>query len=228
MTAAQAIRVATHPHRYRLLRALRAGPRTVGRLVAETGLAANLVSHHLRELRRHRLVAVRQYGRERRYTLDENAVAAAAHRFAASLDAEIRASRPRPRVLFVCVHNAGRSQMALAFFERFAGDAAIGDSAGSDPADEIHPLVRETMSELGYSLRRRPQRVTATMVADADLVIDLGCGDAIPAVPGKRRVTWRIPDPDARPLAEVRAIRDRLRRRVRDLARDLRTAAAPA
>ena len=222
MPGTEALRTATHPHRYRLLRLLRGGPRTVSSLVASTGLAANLVSHHLRKLRGQRLVAVRQYGRERRYVLDENAVAAAAAEFVASLGAEVHARRPRPRVLFVCVHNAGRSQMALAFFERLAGDAAIGDAAGSDPAADIHPLVRDAMSELGYTIRRRPQQVTATMVSDADLVIDLGCGDAIPDVPGTRRVTWRIKDPDGRPLTDVRAIRNELRRRVRTLVHDLR------
>lgn len=226
MAGTDAIRAATHPHRYRLLRLLRGGPRTVSWLVGQTGLAANLVSHHLRELRQQRLVAVRQYGRERRYVLDERAVAAAAAEFVASLNAEIKATAPRPRVLFVCVHNAGRSQMALAFFERFAGDAAVGDAAGSEPAPEIHPLVRGVMTELGYRIGRRPQRVTATMVADADLVIDLGCGDAIPDVPGMRRVTWRIKDPDGRPINEVRAIRDQLRRRVRALTHELRTTAA--
>lgn len=221
-----AIRAATHPQRYRLLRLLRERPRNVSWLVAETGLAPNLVSHHLRELRRHRLVSVRQFGRERQYLLDERAVSAAAQALVTSLNAEIRASRPRPRVLFVCVHNAGRSQMALAFFERFAGDTAVCDSAGSEPASEIHPIVRDAMRELGYRVTRKPQRMTATMVADADLVIDLGCGDAIPTVPGVRRVTWRIKDPDGRPLTEVRAIRDQLRSRARDLAADLRLSIA--
>lgn len=218
------MRAATHPQRYRLLRLLRRGPTTVGGLVDETGLASNLVSHHLRELREQRLVAVRQYGRERRYELDERAVAAAARDFVASLGAEIKATRPRPRVLFACVHNAGRSQMALAFFERFAGDAAVGDCAGSEPAPEIHSAVNAAMRELGYTIARRPQQLTSTMVSDADLVIDLGCGEAIPDVPGVRRVSWRVPDPDGRSLTEVRAIRDRLRRRVRALVRELRAA----
>lgn len=225
MDAPATIRAATQPHRYQLLRLLRGGPRSVSWLVAESGLAANLVSHHLRELRARRLVGVRQYGRERRYVLDPNAVAAAAHEFAASLGTEIAAARPRARVLFVCVHNAGRSQMALAFFERFAGDVAIGESAGSAPAGRVHPQVSDAMRELGYSIARRPQRVTATMVADADLVIDLGCGDAIPLVPGVRRVVWRVKDPDGRSLPEVRAIRELLRRRVHGLARELRAAA---
>ena len=215
------MRAATHPQRYRLLRLLRRGPTSVGTLVERTGLAPNLVSHHLRQLRAQRLVAVRQYGRERRYELDERAVSAAARDFVASLGAEIKASRPRPRVLFACVHNAGRSQMALAFFERFVGDVAVGDCAGSEPAGAIHPAVRTAMRELGYTLTRRPQQLTATMVADADLVIDMGCGEAIPTVPGVRRVSWLIADPDGRPLAEVRAIRDQLRRRVRALVRRL-------
>lgn len=215
------MRAATHPQRYRLLRLLRRGPRPVGALVDQTGLAPNLVSHHLRELRAQRLVSVRQYGRERRYELDEHAVAAAARDFVASLGADIKATRPRPRVLFACVHNAGRSQMALAFFERFAGDAAVGDCAGSEPADAIHPAVRTAMRELGYTVTRRPQQLTATMVADADLVIDMGCGEAIPDVPGVRRVSWRVADPDGGSLTQVRAIRDQLRRRVRALVRGL-------
>lgn len=220
-----ALRAATHPQRYRLLRLLRRGPTTVGALVRRTGLAPNLVSHHLRELREHRLVAVRQYGRERRYELDERAVAAAARDFVASLGAENKASRPRPRVLFACVHNAGRSQMALAFFERFAADAAVGECAGSEPATAIHPAVRSAMRELGYNITRRPQQLTATMVADADLVVDMGCGEAIPDVPGVRRVTWRVEDPDGRSLMQIRAIRDDLRKRVRALVRALPAAA---
>lgn len=216
-----AIRAATHPHRYRLLQLLRERPRSVSSLVAETGLAANLVSHHLRELRAWRLVAARQYGRERRYVLDEKAVAAAAHQFVASLGAEIGASRPRPRVLFVCVHNAGRSQMALAFFERATAGAAIGDSAGSEPAAKIHPVVRTVMREAGIPLSRRPQRVTETMVSDADVVIDMGCGEAIPMVPGVKRISWAVPDPEGRTLEEVRRVRDDIARRVERLVRSL-------
>ncbi len=215
------MRAATHPQRYRLLRLLRSGARTVSWLVAETGLAPNLVSHHLRELRRRRLVYVRQDGRERRYTLDERALAAATSELVASLGAQVAAERPRPRVLFVCVHNAGRSQMAQAFFERAAGGAAVAESAGSDPLDEIHPQVRRAMAELGFRLKRRPKRLTATMVEDADLVVDLGCGDAIPHVPGVRRVAWPVPDPGDRSLEEVRRIRDQVARRTRRLTRTL-------
>ncbi len=222
MAADETMRAATHPRRYRLLRLLRSGERTVSYLVARTGLPPNLVSHHLRELRKHRLVSVHQYGRERRYALDERAVAAAANELVASLGAAIRADRPRPRVLFVCVHNAGRSQMAQALFERAAGDRAIAECAGSDPTAEIHPLVRKAMAEIGFSLARRPQRVTSTMVEDADLVVDLGCGDAIPEVPGvRRRVVWPVADPDGQPLEEVRRIRNDLAGRATRLSQRL-------
>lgn len=224
----QAIRAATHPQRLRLLRLLAGHERTVSELVRRSGLAPNLVSHHLRELRRRRLVWARQYGRERRYGLDAGALVAATEAFAASLVGDAPAERvARPRILFVCVRNAGRSQMALAFFERAAGGAAIGDCAGSDPAGRIHPLVRTAMREAGARLARRPQRVTATMVADADLVIDMGCGDALPAVPGVRRVTWRIPDPEGQSIEAVRRIRDQIAGRVERLVRSLpRTAPA--
>lgn len=221
MGGADTIRAATHPQRYRLLRLLRAGEGTVNFLVKRTGLAPNLVSHHLRELRRHRLVSVQQYGRERRYALDERAIAAAAQELVASLGSEIRAGQPRPRVLFVCVHNAGRSQMAQAFFERAVGDAAIAECAGSAPADEIHPQVRKAMAELGFRLTRRPKRVTATMVEDADVVVDLGCGDAIPEVPGVRRLVWPVADPSDRSIEEVRRIRDELAKRTKRLSQML-------
>jgi arsenate reductase len=221
MESAEVIRAATHPQRYRLLRLLRVGDRDVNWLVEQTGLAPNLVSHHLRELRRHRLVSVQQSGRQRRYALDERAIAAAAREFVASLGAAIKADRARPRVLFVCVHNAGRSQMAQAFFERAVGDAAVAESAGSQPAEEIHPQVRKAMAELGFRITRRPKQVTATMVEDADLVVDMGCGDAIPNVAGVRRVSWPVRDPSDRSMEEVRRIRDDIAGRTARLSQTL-------
>lgn len=222
MSAAAALRVATHPQRYRLLSLLAERSRTVAELVAATGLAPNLVSHHLAALRRSRLVSVQQNGRERRYALDDRALQAAAHDLVASLGGHgVRPATARPRVLFVCMHNAGRSQMARAFFERAAGDAAVADSAGSDPAPRIHPEVQDAMREVGVRLRRKPRRVTRTMVSDADLVIDMGCGDAIPKVPGVRRVVWRLPDPAGRSPAQVRRIRDDIAERARRLAATL-------
>lgn len=217
------MRAATHPQRYRLLVLLRDREQTVSELVRQTALAPNLVSHHLRELRRHRLVSVHQYGRERRYALDAQAVAAAAGGVLAALTGRRMATeeRPRPRVLFLCVRNAGRSQMALAFFERAARGRAIGDAAGSEPATEIHDVVRRAMSERGIALVRRPQRVTDTMLRDADVIVDMGCGEDISSRPGARRLGWRLPDPEGKPLDEVRAIRDRIAARAEALAKEL-------
>ena len=217
------MRVATHPQRYRLLTLLRDGQRSVNALVAETALAPNLVSHHLRELRRHRLVSVKQYGRERLYSLDPQAISAAAGDVLDELTGRRvgRAREPRPRVLFLCVRNAGRSQMALAFFERAAGDRAVGDCAGSRPARRIHDVVRRAMRERGIDLARRPQQVTDTMRRDADVIVDMGCGEKLSSRRGARRLGWRVPDPEGKPIAEVRAIRDRIDTLVDALVRDL-------
>jgi arsenate reductase len=115
-------------------------------------------------------------------------------------------------VLFVCVRNAGRSQMAEALY---AGDAR---SAGSDPGDAVHPEVVEVMRERGIDLAgRRPRALSREDVEWADVVVTMGCGDACPYVPGKRYVDWDLPDPAGRPLDEVRAIRDEIERRVREL-----------
>jgi protein-tyrosine-phosphatase len=121
-------------------------------------------------------------------------------------------------VLFVCLHNAGRSQMSQALFEREAGDEHTATSAGTTPADRVHPEVVEVMRELGIDLvERRPQLLTRELAADADIVVTMGCGDECPYIPGKRYIDWDLPDPKGRPLNEVRAIRDDIRRRVGDL-----------
>jgi arsenate reductase (thioredoxin) len=125
---------------------------------------------------------------------------------------------PLPQVLFVCVHNAGRSQMAAALLEEIAGDRVGVTSAGTQPIDEIHPTVVEAMRERGVDLAgRRPSRLRDETVREADVVITMGCGDECPYYPGKRYEDWELPDPTGRPLEEVRAIRDEIEARVRHL-----------
>ena len=121
-----------------------------------------------------------------------------------------------PRAYFVCIGNAGRSQMAQALYERLGGEAR---SAGTRPAQEVHPEVVEAMRELGADLSdRRPRRIEQDDVAWADVVVTMGCGDACPVLPGKRYVDWNLPDPAGRPVEEVRALRDDIQRRVETLA----------
>ncbi|MBI2237063.1 MAG: arsenate reductase ArsC [Actinobacteria bacterium] len=127
-----------------------------------------------------------------------------------------------PEVLFVCVHNAGRSQMAAALLERRAGGRVRVRSAGSAPADEIHPAVVEAMAELGLDLSKEfPKPLRDEDVRAVDVVVTMGCGDACPVYPGKRYLDWDLPDPAGRTLEEVRPIRDEIDRRVRDLLADL-------
>ena len=121
-----------------------------------------------------------------------------------------------PRAYFVCVGNAGRSQMAQALYERLGGEAR---SAGSRPERELHPQVVEAMREIGISLDgRRPKPIAQEDVQWADVVVTMGCGDACPVLPGKRYVDWDLADPAVMPLDEVRALRDQIDRLVSDLA----------
>lgn len=123
-----------------------------------------------------------------------------------------------PEVLFVCVHNAGRSQMAAALLERLAGDRVRVRSAGTAPAAEVYPGVVEAMREVGIDLSQaRPSRLADPSVRRADVVITMGCGDACPVYSGKRYEDWELPDPGGRSVEEVRAIRDEIERRVRAL-----------
>ncbi len=125
-------------------------------------------------------------------------------------------------MLFVCVHNAGRSQMAAAFLRRRAGDAIEVRSAGTTPADEIQPTVREAMHEVGIDLGNAvPVRLQTEAVEAADVVITMGCGDACPVFPGTRYLDWELPDPAGKPIEEVRAIRDDIDERVADLVAEL-------
>jgi arsenate reductase (thioredoxin) len=121
-----------------------------------------------------------------------------------------------PRVLFVCVQNAGRSQMAQALYERRGGE---GRSAGSAPAGRVHPEVVEALLEVGLEVGdRKPNGLAREDVEWAELVVTMGCGDACPVLPGKRYVEWELPDPAGKPLAAVRAVRDEIERRVAELA----------
>jgi protein-tyrosine-phosphatase len=121
--------------------------------------------------------------------------------------------------LFVCLHNAGRSQMSAALFER-TGNRAL--SAGTTPGDRVHPAVVEVMRELGVDLSdRKPQRLTDELAQQADVVVTMGCGDECPYIPGKRYIDWDLPDPKGLPIDEVRAIRDDIALRVEELAREL-------
>jgi len=125
-------------------------------------------------------------------------------------------------VLFVCLHNAGRSQMSQALFERAAAGAHGARSAGTTPGDRVHPEVVEAMRELGVDLSgRRPQRLTDELARWADVIVTMGCGDECPYIPGKRYVDWDLPDPKGRPLDEVRAIRDDIAGRVKALTESL-------
>ena len=126
------------------------------------------------------------------------------------------------RVLFVCLHNAGRSQMSQALFEREAGGAHEARSAGTTPGERVHPEVVEAMRQLRIDLAdRRPQPLTDDLSRWADVVVTMGCGDQCPYLPGKRYIDWDLPDPKGRPLEEVRGIRDDIARRVRALAEEL-------
>jgi arsenate reductase len=125
-------------------------------------------------------------------------------------------------VLFVCLHNAGRSQMSQALFERAADGRHTALSAGTTPAERVHPEVVEVMREIGLDLSdREPQLLTEELARTADLVVTMGCGDACPYVPGKRYLDWDLADPKGRPLGQVRAIRDDIARRVETLVADL-------
>jgi arsenate reductase len=128
------------------------------------------------------------------------------------------------RVLFVCLHNAGRSQMSQALFERAAGGQHVADSAGTTPAERVHPEVVEVMRELGSDLGdHTPRKLTREMAEQADVVVTMGCGDECPYIPGKRYIDWDLPDPKGRTIEEVRAIRDDIRQRVDTLIQELGT-----
>ena len=123
------------------------------------------------------------------------------------------------RIIFACVHNAGRSQMAAAFFNQLADRTkAKAISAGTEPASQVHPEVLAAMHEIGIDLTAaKPQKLTQELANDASLLITMGCGDKCPYVPGLRRYDWLLPDPKGRPMDEVRAVRDDIKARVAEL-----------
>ena len=126
------------------------------------------------------------------------------------------------RVLFVCLHNAGRSQISEALFNRAADGRHDARSAGTEPADRLHPEVVEAMGEIGLDLSgRAPRRLEQADAEWADVVVTMGCGDSCPYIPGKRYVDWELDDPAGRPVEEVRATRDEIERRVSALVAEL-------
>lgn len=133
------------------------------------------------------------------------------------------------RVLFVCVHNAGRSQMSQALFNRAAHGEHEARSAGSEPADRVHPEVLTVMDELGLDLRgETPKLLTRELAEWADVVVTMGCGDACPYIPGKRYLDWELDDPKGQSLDAVRATRDEIARRIDELLGELQAATVPA
>lgn len=128
----------------------------------------------------------------------------------------------RPSVLFVCVHNAGRSQMAAGWLSHLAGDRIEVRSAGSRPADQVNPVAVEAMREVGIDLTAaQPKILTGEAVQSSDVVITMGCGDACPIFPGKRYEDWKLDDPAGQDIEAVRAIRDEIKHRVVKLVADL-------
>ncbi|HET8956319.1 MAG TPA: arsenate reductase ArsC [Solirubrobacterales bacterium] len=126
------------------------------------------------------------------------------------------------RALFVCLHNAGRSQMSEALFRRAAEGRHEARSAGTTPGDRVHPEVVEAMAELGIDLSQRiPHKLSREDAEWADVVVTMGCGDECPYIPGKRYLDWDLPDPKGQPLEAVRATRDEIERRVQALVAEL-------
>ncbi|PSL06098.1 protein-tyrosine-phosphatase [Haloactinopolyspora alba] len=124
----------------------------------------------------------------------------------------------RPTVVFLCVHNAGRSQMALGFFRHLAGERALARSGGSEPASEVNPVAVEVMAERGIDIGTEvPKPWNDEVVRAADVVVTMGCGDTCPVFPGTRYEDWALDDPAGRDVDAVRPIRDEIERRVRDL-----------
>ena len=133
-----------------------------------------------------------------------------------------RAPEPKPSVLFVCVHNAGRSQMAAGFLTHLAGDRVTVRSAGSAPADSVNPAVVAAMAEVGIDLAAEvPKVLTDEAAMASDVIITMGCGDACPVYPGKRYLDWALPDPAGQGVEAVRPIRDDIEGRIRGLVGEL-------
>jgi protein-tyrosine-phosphatase len=142
---------------------------------------------------------------------------------------EGKISEERPTVLFLCVHNAGRSQMAMGFFQHYAGDQAVGWSGGSEPGSQVNPAAIAAMAEVGIDITAEfPKPWTDEIVRAADVVITMGCGDACPIFPGKRYEDWKLDDPAGLGVEAVRPIRDEIEARVQALLADLNIPVAVA
>jgi protein-tyrosine-phosphatase len=136
--------------------------------------------------------------------------------------ARVDATTTKPGVLFLCVHNAGRSQMAAALLSRDAKDKVVVHSAGSAPGETLNQAVVTAMAEVGIDIsRERPRKLTEAMVEDADVIVTMGCGDACPVVPGKRYLDWDLPDPAGKSIEDVRPIRDEISARIEALLTEL-------
>jgi arsenate reductase (thioredoxin) len=128
----------------------------------------------------------------------------------------------KPTVLFVCVHNAGRSQMAAGWLRHLAGDAVTVRSAGSEPAEQINPVAVQAMAEVGIDITAgSPRKLEWDLAQESDVIITMGCGDACPVLPGKRYEDWKLTDPAGQPIEVVRQVRDDIRQRVDTLLADL-------
>jgi arsenate reductase (thioredoxin) len=152
----------------------------------------------------------------------------ARQRLRALAKVEGKSSDGRPTVLFLCTHNAGRSQMAMGFFSYLAGDAAVAWSGGSEPGELVNPAAVEAMAERGIDIGQEyPKPWTDEIVQAADVVITMGCGDACPIFPGRRYEEWVLEDPSGKTVDDVRPIRDEIERRVRQLLDELGVPALP-
>ena len=146
----------------------------------------------------------------------------ARQRLTALAKVEGRASVDRPIVLFLCVHNSGRSQMAMGFFARYAGDGAVAWSGGSEPAEQVNPAAVAAMAEVGIDIAHEfPKPWTDEIVRAADVVVTMGCGDSCPVFPGTRYEDWALDDPAGLSVEQVRPIRDEIETRVQALLADL-------
>ena len=176
-------------------------------------------SHHLTQLVQAGLVQREQRGKWAWFRLDADRLGAI--RAALGEGAEHRHVR-RPTVLFLCGHNAGRSQMAAGWLRHLAGDRIDVQSAGSNPADELNPSAVAAMNEVDIDITTAtPQRWTDDMALSADVVVSMGCGDDCPITPGARRDDWELPDPAGQDLEFTRGVRDEIERRVRELVAEL-------
>ncbi len=173
------------------------------------------ISHHLTQLVNAGIVEREQRGKWAYFRLAGDRLATI--RAALGEGAQHR-HLGRPSVLFLCGHNAGRSQMAAGWLRHLAGDRIDVQSAGSNPGDELNPSAVAAMHEVGIDITRQaPQHWTDDMALSADLVISMGCGDECPLTPGARRIDWDLPDPAGKDLAFARAVRDEIEERVREL-----------